>query len=55
MATGFASVQRNTRKQNPEYQTLFEKINARTGGQKKSLSWYISAVKAEASSYKKKF
>ena len=55
MATGFASVQRNTITQDSEYQTLFEKINARTGGQKKTLSWYISAVKAEASSYKKNF
>jgi len=55
MATGFASVQRNATKQDSGYQTLFERITARTGGQQKTLSWYLSAVKAEASSYKKNF
>ena len=55
MATGFASVQRNTITQDSGYKTLFERITARTGGQQKTLSWYISAVKAEASSYKKNF
>ena len=35
--------------------TLFEKISAKTAGEKKSLAWYRSAVKAEASSYKKNF
>ena len=55
MATGFASVQRNTTTQDSGYKTLFERINARTGGEKKTLSWYINAVKAEASSYKKNF
>jgi len=55
MATGFASVQRNTTKQDSGYKTLFERITARTGGQQKTLSWYLSAVKAEASSYKKNF
>ena len=55
MATGFASVQRNTTTQDSGYKTLFERITARTGGQQKTLSWYLSAVKAEASSYKKNF
>ena len=55
MATGFASVQRNTTKQDSGYKTLFEKITARTGGQQKTLSWYLSAVKAEASTYSKNF
>ena len=55
MATGFASVQRNTITQDSGYKTLFERITARTGGQQKTLSWYLSAVKAEASSYKKNF
>jgi len=55
MATGFASVQRNATKQDSGYKTLFERITARTGGQQKTLSWYLSAVKAEASSYKKNF
>jgi hypothetical protein len=35
--------------------TLFERVSAKTAGQKKSLSWYRSAVKAEASTYKKNF
>ena len=55
MASGFASVQRNTITQDSGYKTLFERITARTGGQQKTLSWYINAVKAEASSYKKNF
>jgi len=55
MATGFASVQRNAVNKDPGYKTLFERITARTGGEKKSLSWYRSAVRAEASSYKKNF
>ena len=55
MATGFASIQRNNVNSDPGYKTLFERITARTGGEKKSLSWYRSAVRAEASSYKKNF
>ena len=55
MATGFASVQRNTITQDSGYKTLFERITAKTGGQQKTLSWYISAVKAEASAYNKNF
>ena len=35
--------------------TLFEKISAKTAGEKKSLAWYRAAVKAQASSYKKNF
>ena len=55
MATGFAQVQRNTINSTTGYKTLFERITARTGGEKKSLAWYRSAVKAEASAYKKNF
>lgn len=55
MASGFASIQRNTVNKNPGYKTLFERVSAKTGGEKKSLSWYRSAVKAEASTYKKNF
>ena len=55
MATGFASIQRNSVNTDPGYKTLFERINAQTGGEKKSLSWYRNAVKAEASKYKKNF
>jgi len=55
MATGFASIQRNTVNNDPGYKTLFERVSAKTGGEKKSLSWYRAAVKAEASTYKKNF
>ena len=55
MATGFASIQRNTVNQDPGYKSLFERVTAKTGGEKKSLAWYRSAVKAEASAYKKNF
>ena len=55
MATGFASVQRNNINTTQGSTTLFERISAKTGGEKKSLAWYRAAVKAEASSYKKNF
>ena len=55
MATGFAAVQRNNVNKNPGYKTLFERVSARTGGEKQSLAWYRNAVKAEASAYKKNF
>ena len=55
MATGFASVQRNITNKDPGYKTLFERVSNSTGGEKKSLTWYRSAVKAEASKYKKNF
>ena len=55
MATGFASIQRNAVNKKPGYKTLFERVSAKTGGEKKSLSWYRSAVKHEASTYKKNF
>ena len=55
MATGFASIQRNAVNDDPGYKTLFERVSAKTGGEKKTLAWYRNAVKAEASQYKKNF
>lgn len=55
MTKGFSSVQRNTVNKDPGYKTLFEKITEKTKGEGKSLSWYRSAVAAEASLYKKNF
>ena len=55
MATGFSTIQRNTINKDPGYKTLFERITEATGGAKKPLSWYRSAVKQEASRYKKNF
>ena len=48
MAKGFAT---KTSKENTGYKTLFERVNEATKGEKKSLSWYRSAVKSEASKY----
>lgn len=53
MATGFKTIQRNRVKKDPGYETLFERITKKTNGEKKSLSWYRAAVRAEASSYQK--
>ena len=50
MAQGFKTIQRNKTYNNPD--TLFEKVSNATGGEKKSLSWYRSATKQIASSYK---
>ena len=55
MATGFGTIQRNTVSTKAGHQTLFEKINAKAQGQKKTLTWYRNAVKSEASNYKKNF
>jgi len=55
MTTGFAAIQRNNVNKEPGYKTLFEKVSAKTNGEKKSLAWYRNAVKSEASSYKKNF
>ena len=55
MATGFAAIQRNNVNKDPGYKTLFERVSAKTGGEKKSLSWYRAAVKNEAAAYKKNF
>jgi len=48
MATGFKSIQKNTAKKKTGYKTLFERITEKTGGEKKSLSWYRSAVKSDS-------
>jgi len=53
MATGFKAIQRNSVVKSKGYKTLFEKITEKTGGEKKSLSWYMSQVKEESSRYKK--
>jgi hypothetical protein len=55
MAQGFSAVQRTSVNTQPGYKTLFERVNEQTKGEKKSLTWYRSAVKAEASRYKKNF
>jgi hypothetical protein len=55
MAQGFKEIQKNTVNKEPGYKTLFERVTATTGGEKKSYSWYLSAVKSEAGKYKKNF
>ena len=55
MAQGFKEIQKNTVNKEPGYKTLFERVTTATGGEKKSYSWYLSAVKSEAGKYKKNF
>jgi len=55
MAQGFKEIQRNKVNKDPGYKTLFERVTEKTGGEKKSYSWYLSAVKSEAGKYKKNF
>lgn len=55
MAQGFKEIQRNKVNKEPGYKTLFERVTAATGGEKKTYSWYLSAVKSEAGKYKKNF
>jgi len=55
MAEGFGAIQRNKVNKEPGYKTLFERVTSATGGEKKSLSWYVAAVKSEAGTYKKNF
>ena len=55
MAQGFAAIQRNKVNKQPGYKTLFERGTAATGGEAKSYSWYLAAVKSEAGKYKKNF
>jgi hypothetical protein len=55
MAQGFKEIQRNKVNKEPGYKTLFERVTEATGGEIKSYSWYLSAVKSEAGKYKKNF
>ena len=55
MAQGFKEIQKNSVNETPGYKTLFERITEKTGGEKKSYSWYLSAVKSEMGRYKKNF
>ena len=51
MAQGFKSIQRN--KTYTKNDTLFQRVSNLTNGEKKTLSWYRTAVKQAASTYKK--
>ena len=53
MAQGFATIQRNSTKENTGYTTIFEKVTEMTGGEKQSYNWYKNAVKKLSSEYKK--
>ncbi len=55
MAEGFGAIQRNKVNKEPGYKTLFERVTSATGGEKKSLNWYVAAVKSESGKYKKNF
>ncbi len=53
MPQGFKDIQHNVVNEEPGYETLFEKITARTGGETKSYTWYRNAVRTESLLYKK--
>ena len=57
MAQGFGTttVRRSKALPSEDYETLFDKIKNKSAGEKKSLKWYRSAVKAEAGGYNKNF
>jgi len=54
MATGFATKKTiQTSRKIPEgYETLFDLVKERTGGEKKPFSWYRKAIKDESGKYK---
>ena len=52
MAQGFGEIQRNAVKENTGYETIFERITQKTGGEKKNLTWYRNAVRQEVVRYK---
>jgi hypothetical protein len=51
MAQGFADTLKTT-EDKKEYQTLFETISEKSGGEKKSYSWYRNAISKEISKFK---
>lgn len=48
MPQGFGDIQRPSTVEEPGYETIFEKITAQTGGEKKSYTWYRNAVRKQA-------
>ena len=57
MATGFGAttVRRSKKLPSQDYETLFDRIQKKSEGDKKSMKWYRSAVKEESSGYDKNF
>ena len=52
MAQGFGEIQRNTVKNDTGYETIFERITQKTGGDKQTLTWYRNAVRQEVERYR---
>ena len=52
MAQGFGEIQRNTIKDNTGYETIFERVTQKTGGDKQTLTWYRNAVRQEVVRYR---
>ena len=52
MAQGFGDIQRSAVKNDSGYETIFEKITALTGGEKKTYTWYKNAVRKEVNRFK---
>ena len=53
MAQGFGEIQRSAVKESTGYETIFEKVTQKTGGEKKSLTWYRNTVREEVVRFKK--
>ena len=53
MAQGFGEIQRSAVKESTGYETIFEKVSQKTGGEKKSLTWYRNTVREEVVRFKK--
>tara|TARA_B100001175_G_scaffold107702_1_gene91578 strand:- start:559 stop:1254 length:696 start_codon:yes stop_codon:yes gene_type:complete len=53
MPQGFQEIQRPLEPENTGYETIFEKIQKKTGGQKQTYTWYKNAVRTEALIYNK--
>tara|TARA_B100001250_G_scaffold411408_1_gene439994 strand:+ start:119 stop:814 length:696 start_codon:yes stop_codon:yes gene_type:complete len=53
MPQGFRDIQNNVVNDEPGYETIFEKVTAKTGGETKSYTWYRNAVRTESLLYNK--
>ena len=53
MPQGFQQIQRPVNPEETGYETLFEKVQKKTGGEKKTYTWYRNAVRTETLVYNK--
>ena len=53
MPQGFQQIQRPVEPEETGYETIFEKVQKKTGGEKQTYTWYKNAVRTEALLYNK--